>query len=348
MNFLFDTTIDVSRRQFYVLAMGSCIGNLAGFLGNALIFGWGGTTIFCGICMLLMFAGSFVGIKMGQIRYASYFMIAVLSLVEFPVLYYIYQAGTIVYMVLAIVGIAIFIPTGNAIRFAGVVIVADVAAVILAYMKPVENEKLSKEAVLQSTLCSLLIVLLCVFLISILLQIQREKQQEEVKELNEQLKEAANRDALTGIYNRRYLNEYLGQLIMEEKQEFDAVLIDLDFFKHMNDTYGHGFGDILLVEFARLLTKYVKDKGIAVRFGGEEFMLILRGMTTDEIRKMLEYIRREYKEFTKHEKNIECSFSSGVQHYTEGIAVTVLYRPADEKLYVAKERGRNQDVFEIG
>lgn len=169
MNFLFDTSIDVNRRQFYVLAMGSCIGNLAGFIGNALIFGWNGTTIFCGICMLLMAAGSFIGIKKGQIRYASYLMIAVLSLVEFPTLYYIYQTGTIVYMVLAMVAIAIFIPTGNAIRFAGIVIVADVAAVILAYMRPLESEKLSKEVVLQSTLCSLLIVLLCVFLISILL-----------------------------------------------------------------------------------------------------------------------------------------------------------------------------------
>lgn len=68
MNFLFDTSIDVNRRQFYVLAMGSCIGNLAGFIGNALIFGWNGTTIFCGICMLLMAAGSFIGIKKGQIR----------------------------------------------------------------------------------------------------------------------------------------------------------------------------------------------------------------------------------------------------------------------------------------
>ena len=101
------------------------------------------------------------------------------------------------------------------------------------------------------------------------------------------------------------------------------------------------------MEFARLLTKHVKNKGIAVRFGGEEFMLVLKGMNTDEIGKMLEHIRREYKEFTKHEKNIECSFSSGVQHYTEGIAVTVLYRLADEKLYAAKERGRNQDVFDL-
>lgn len=206
---------------------------------------------------------------------------------------------------------------------------------------------MSKEVVLQSTLCSLLIVLLCVFLISILLQMQRQRQEEVVKKLNEQLKDAADKDALTGLYNRRYLSQYLGELILDEKEEFDAVLIDLDFFKHVNDTYGHGFGDIVLVEFARLLTKHVKNKGIAVRFGGEEFMLVLKGMNTDEIGKMLEHIRWEYKEFTKHEKNIECSFSSGVQHYTEGIAVTILYRLADEKLYAAKERGRNQDVFDL-
>lgn len=125
-------------------------------------------------------------------------MIAVLSLVEFPTLYYIYQTGTIVYMVLAMVAIAIFIPTGNAIRFAGIVIVADVAAVIFSLYETAGKWKIVKEVVLQSTLCSLLIVLLCVFLISILLQMQRQRQEEEVKKLNEQLKDAADKDALTG------------------------------------------------------------------------------------------------------------------------------------------------------
>ena len=71
MNFLFDTSIDVNRRQFYVLAMGSCIGNLAGFIGNALIFGWSGTTIFCGICMLLMVAGSTILIETIVYLYTS-------------------------------------------------------------------------------------------------------------------------------------------------------------------------------------------------------------------------------------------------------------------------------------
>ena len=81
------------------------------------------------------------------------------------------------------------------------------------------------------------------------------------------------------------------------------------------------------MEFARLLTKHVKNKGIAVRFGGEEFMLVLKGMNTDEIGKMLEHIRREYKEYTKHEKNIECSFSSGVQpvSYTHLGGTVALY-----------------------
>ncbi len=78
---------------------------------------------------------------------------------------------------------------------------------------------------------------------------QRQRQEEVVKKLNEQLKDAADKDALTGLYNRRYLSQYLGELILDEKEEFDAVLIDLDFFKHVNDTYGHGFGDIVLVEF---------------------------------------------------------------------------------------------------
>ena len=88
---------------------------------------------------------------------------------------------------------------------------------------------------------------------------QRQRQEEEVKKLNEQLKDAADKDALTGLYNRRYLNQYLGELILDEKEEFDAVLIDLDFFKHVNDTYGHGFGDIVLVEICKTFNKACKE-----------------------------------------------------------------------------------------
>ena len=101
-------------------------------------------------------------------------------------------------------------------------------------------------------------------------QVYRENQQTQ-----QLIRHQAEYDALTDCFNRRSFNKFLSLYETDaENHPFALILIDIDVFKSVNDTYGHGFGDIILVEFARLLTKHVKNKGIAVRFGGEEFMLV--------------------------------------------------------------------------
>jgi len=112
--------------------------------------------------------------------------------------------------------------------------------------------------------------------------------------INEQTVEFNSLSAVTNSTNRRYLNRYLERLAQKGKKDVYAALIDLDFFKKVNDEYGHAFGDEVLIEFARILERNLIADGIAVRFGGEEFMLILPDVTEEEIRHMLAKMSADY------------------------------------------------------
>ncbi len=342
MNRLFDTSINVGLRQFYILGIAGSVGNLTGFLGNAYIYGFSIPTIFCALCTIIIFMASIWGINTRHVRKASYIIILLLTFIEFPILYYIYQTGTIAYMVLSMVAIATFLPTWEAVAFGGAAFLVDMSAVMLAYFHPMELEKVTGRDALYTTICSLMVVLFSVFIITILLNVQQRKQKEELKELSDKLKFAADHDVLTGLYNRRYLNQYLESL---KGKEYYAVLMDLDFFKQINDSYGHGFGDKTLAAFSDILQKNITESGIAVRFGGEEFMLILPKYSKAQIEEMLEKVRTEYKLFGKVKKGREFTFSCGVEQYVNGMEVTELYRLADEKLYQAKENGRDCVFF---
>ena len=343
MNRLFDTSVNVGLRQFYILGMAGCAGTLFAFLGNAYIYGFSMPTFFCALCTIIIFAASVFGIATEHVKKASYVIIILVTFIEFPMLYYIYQTGTIVYMVLSMVAIATFLPTIEAVIFGVLAFLVDMSAVILVYFHPVEVEKVTSQDALYSTICSLVVVLFSVFVITILLNIQQRRQKEDLKELSDELLFAAEHDALTGLYNRRYLNQYLEGL--KEQENYYAALVDLDFFKRINDSYGHGFGDETLVAFSELLQKNMLQNGIAVRFGGEEFMLILSNTSETAIQEMLQKVREEYKLFGKVKKGKEFTFSCGVGQYVNGMEVSALYRLGDEKLYRAKENGRDCSCF---
>lgn len=248
-------------------------------------------------------------------------------------------------MILSIAGIAIFIPAAHAVILAVLAVFCDVFVVVFSHYHPAPWAVITEQEAFYSTLCSLVISLFCVFMITLLLKVQYEKQTDDLRNMGEQLKNAADHDALTALYNRRYLNRYLEQLIQKDHTDFYAVLLDLDFFKKINDTYGHVFGDEVLVAFGQILEKHLPDGGIAVRFGGEEFMLILPDTTEDDIRSLLQRMRSEYKQFIKMKKNTVYSFSSGVAQYQTGMEISALYSLVDGKLYRAKNDNRDKDVF---
>ncbi len=170
----------------------------------------------------------------------------------------------------------------------------------------------------------------------------------ESKRLMKILKESTLRDPLTGLHNRRFLEEYQGKLVaLSERQEMKSQLImcDLDHFKATNDNYGHQTGDKVLMEAAAVLTSSVRKSDLVIRYGGEEFLIILLNASqaltvADKICKAL-----AAKEFHAGGETFGQTISLGISAYPEDSADFLeCISFADIALYQAKEQGRNRFV----
>ena len=162
------------------------------------------------------------------------------------------------------------------------------------------------------------------------------------------VKESAITDALTGMYNRHYLYEIAEKTIAQAKRlkyPLSLAIFDIDFFKKINDKYGHLAGDGVLKSFASLLMDRVRESDIVVRYGGEEFIAILPEtdmkrafVAIEAIRKMVETMEISIEEDTV----ISITISIGIAEYNYNETLDQLIKRADEALYLAKKRGRNR------
>ena len=165
------------------------------------------------------------------------------------------------------------------------------------------------------------------------------------------LRSLIERDSLTELYNRRSGGHRLTSTMEKAKSEntpFTLVIGDIDFFKSVNDTYGHQCGDMVLKNVARILRKHMKDKGYAIRWGGEEFLLVYENSRLEEayeaLNAMLEEIRGTCVRYGDNQVYITMTFGMVCDSSKE---LKDLLRDADDKLYSGKNNGRNQIVTEL-
>ena len=165
--------------------------------------------------------------------------------------------------------------------------------------------------------------------------------------LQAQLKEQANRDPLTGLYNRRYLDSTLARELAHAKREGQPlwlVLIDIDHFKNINDQHGHQAGDEVIKQVARLLHHQARADDVVCRYGGEEFLLLLPGMPQAVALTRAEQWRQAFANtVVVHEgEQIQATLSIGMADYPlNGLTQEDLIGNADRALYRAKSQGRN-------
>ena len=183
------------------------------------------------------------------------------------------------------------------------------------------------------------------------LQDALEERERQLLEANERLRHMSQTDALTGLDNRRHLEERLDEMFEHARrlnEPFACVMCDLDRFKSVNDTYGHQAGDAVLKQFARILRNEVREIDRVGRYGGEEFMLLLPGTVLDAAVTFAERVRKEVEghTFTFDGTSICRTASFGVSAWPHPRVgnTDVLVRAADDALYVAKETGRNRVV----
>jgi len=176
----------------------------------------------------------------------------------------------------------------------------------------------------------------------------------ESKILMDILKETTLRDPMTGLYNRRFLNELLDSNITSRivNDNIHAILmIDVDFFKKVNDSFGHDVGDEVIKRLAKIMKESTRNSDIAVRYGGEEFLILLQNTTKEKTLKIAKMINEKFKSevFSANSTTFSKTLSVGISYYpNDADTLWKAIKYADDALYNAKNNGRDKVVeFEL-
>jgi len=162
------------------------------------------------------------------------------------------------------------------------------------------------------------------------------------------LEDNASLDPLTGVYNKKeilnFLEKLLANYIRYKKDPFSVMMLDIDFFKKINDTYGHLAGDFILKEFVKIIKNSIRHSDILGRFGGEEFIVLLPNTKISGALKLAQRIKEEVENnvFKFSNKNIKITTSIGITSASLNDSLESLLERVDEALYDAKRKGRNR------
>ena len=167
---------------------------------------------------------------------------------------------------------------------------------------------------------------------------------DELKRKNKRLQEISVTDSLTNLYNHRHIIERLQEHVSSSdryQRDLSVMMIDIDFFKNINDTYGHPYGDEVLKQVSSTLREAIRAVDIAGRYGGEEFLVVMPETHLKEAVGIAERVRQAMESLT-WKQPITLTISVGVAMWQKGEAASELIAKADLLLYKAKEMGRNQ------
>jgi len=210
------------------------------------------------------------------------------------------------------------------------------------YLYPLEYPEIKNTTILPDIFTNNLLA----FLASVISYNRFEKDYQYKKKLsnkNENLMKISSTDMLTGVSNRRFIDERImksHEKAIDNNVSYSLIIADIDHFKRVNDTYGHHVGDQVLIEFTSLIQSKLNKNSIVGRWGGEEFMILCNNTSLDAAKEIAENLRRvvETKKFPMI-KSLTCSF--GVASYEKNTIYHDIVRYADQALYESKDKGRN-------
>ncbi len=177
------------------------------------------------------------------------------------------------------------------------------------------------------------------------IQRQLEMNMKAIEVLLRDTKTASNMDPLTKLYNRNIMNEELMTVVHTAHamgQPVCLMLIDIDYFKQVNDTHGHAVGDEILKEFGKVLRDTFRQKDVAVRYGGDEFLLLMPGTLPESARKGAERLREGTRQKCLLPNGKYVTLSIGISQYQENDTIDAFIEKSDEALYESKKGGRDR------
>lgn len=175
--------------------------------------------------------------------------------------------------------------------------------------------------------------------------------EEKIIRYSQRLEMLATTDPLTKLQNRRgmitHIEKFVEKMGAGNQSLLTICIGDIDFFKHINDTYGHDAGDYVLETLAKIMNEFMEGKGMVARWGGEEFLFSLEGINGDygfeEISKLLHLVERY--EFSFEGTPLKVTMTFGIEEYDDNVGIDCVISKADEKLYMGKTQGRNRVIY---
>lgn len=169
----------------------------------------------------------------------------------------------------------------------------------------------------------------------------------EIESVWDTLKYNMNHDTLTNLYNRRFFEDKIKRIPERKRKEFVVCMLDIDFFKKVNDTYGHKAGDEVLVHVSSCIQETAGEENLAVRWGGEEFILYFPNGKREQVYREIERLRRRIEEMVvKTEgQEIQVTITAGIASGVPDSNCENVIKSADKKLYIGKKQGRNRVIL---
>jgi len=352
LSIFFGTHVPLQERLYYAI---SAVGIVSAIIGLISTFMAGlslGGILAAASCVVALFIISIYALKTKNFERASILISTVFNLLIFPI-NFIYSGGSSggmpIYFIMGIS--ATFFLVKGKIRNTLVLLffIVYIVLILAGHYNPETIVPFpSEEARIVDIIFAMIIVSSFIGVVSNIIVYEYSTEHSKVDRLNQRLSQFAIKDSLTNLYNRRYLMqqlEYQMEKAKQEKYSLALIILDIDFFKHINDKYGHLIGDEVLRNFSTLLLNEIRFGDIAGRYGGEEFFVILIETNREDAFNLAEGIRKKvYNTILAESVEEPITISGGIGFYHSPMYVEDLISRADKNLYQAKFAGRNKII----
>ena len=346
---IFSPKASLQKRICYAMVFCASFGEIFGFIESYLI----GLPTFAYllplVSFLLLMALSFWGFKTKKTNLFATLCISIIGLILFPLMFLAnagLTGGMPFYLMIAIVCAALAL-RGKTRIILFIVLLFEYSGLFLLYhfYPQIFTTMEPKEAFIDK-LCSMIISCGVLFTFSYIVSRQNSHDRHKIEQLSLLYERQANTDELTGLYNRRYFNNFLKLAILTlgDTGKLHIAMFDIDDFKFVNDKYGHPFGDIVLKQFARILERCENTGVTACRYGGEEFLLLIPKKNTEEALKLVEDILDQTRKLIFLKDGRFVTVSAGFVTCRDDMTYDSLLEEVDKKLYTAKSSGKNRVI----
>ena len=342
--------VSLEKRITYAMVFCALIGEIIGFVESYLI-GLPLIAVFLPLLSaIILLLISIWGFKTKKTRIFSTIAISLTAFIFFPLMFFAnsgLHGGMPYYFLVAVVCTALALRGQTRIIVFILILIEYSGLFALYHFYPQGFIHMSHEEAFVDQLCSMLIASIVLFGFSFIVSKQNFHDRNKIEQLSLLYERQANTDELTGLFNRRYFNNFLKLAILTlgDTGKLHIAMFDIDDFKYVNDKYGHPFGDKVLKQFAVILNETVNAGVTACRYGGEEFLLLIPKKNREEALALVNDVLRMTRDRIKLDETKFVTVSAGFMTCTEDMTYDVLLQEVDRKLYTAKNSGKNCVIY---